>query len=395
MRTCFVHIGTHKTGTTSLQLAMSRLAPDFRSRGYLYASTGRPAEGPHGHHNLAWEMTGDWRFRREHGTLGDLLREIASAPMHVVLSSEDFESCVEHVDKLSGFVERLRAQDLRVTLVIYIRNQIDYATSLYATLLNFGLAQPFEAFAHEIVRSGRFAWREWVFAFDYDRALGTLERLGGIQVVARSYDAVSERGLFADFFEILGLDPATLEHDPDLRAYRRPLLSDLLKAFVQNRQGRALDRIEGAVVDELCRAVSGSALAVSPRLRAEMADAFRESNRHVCERYLLPPFTLEHPATADEETGGVWIDSVFSDASVARLGAVAGAMTAEVSAVSAERDSLLERVRTLEQEIGGLKASVAQLSTAGEALQRERDALTRSTSWKATAPLRRLRGWIR
>jgi hypothetical protein len=70
-------------------------------------------------------------------------------------------------------------------------------------------------------------------------------------------------------------------------------------------------------------------------------------------------------------------------------------MTAEVSAVSAERDSLRERVRTLEQEIGGLKASVAQLSTAGEALQRERDALTRSTSWKATAPLRRLRGWIR
>src|SRR5215831_15350027 len=111
MRTCHVHIGTHKTGTTSLQLAMSENAPALLRHGYLYAATGRPAEVPTGHHNLAWEITADRRFRPAYGTLEDLIREVRHHSGDVILSSEGFESTVAqaHLEGLTRFVDQLQA----------------------------------------------------------------------------------------------------------------------------------------------------------------------------------------------------------------------------------------------------------------------------------------------
>lgn len=65
IRTCFVHIGTHKTGTTSLQVALNRHCTELDGQYYLYPRTGRPTMAPDGHHNIAWEIAGDWRFQRD------------------------------------------------------------------------------------------------------------------------------------------------------------------------------------------------------------------------------------------------------------------------------------------------------------------------------------------
>jgi hypothetical protein len=93
MRQCFIHVGTHKTGTTSLQRALSRHQETLRSRRYLYPRTSRPPQAPDGHHNVALEISGDRRFRSEYGTLEDLIAEIQGArDHHILLSSEDLFS---------------------------------------------------------------------------------------------------------------------------------------------------------------------------------------------------------------------------------------------------------------------------------------------------------------
>jgi hypothetical protein len=120
-------------------------------------------------------------------------------------------------------------------------------------------------------------------------------------VVVRSYDHSSQSGLFDDFFLILGIAPGTLNFDRGLRAHRRPLAADLLKAFCANRKGAPLNAAENAVVEVLCGSTSGSALGISPRLSSAIESAFRESNARVFRRYGLPFF--DAAGTAQEPTG--------------------------------------------------------------------------------------------
>src|SRR6202022_3469950 len=78
MPRCFIHIGTHKTGTTSIQHLLSRNSSALRQMGYYYPDAGRLELHP-GHHNLAWGISGDRRFRDDYGTIDDLIREVENS----------------------------------------------------------------------------------------------------------------------------------------------------------------------------------------------------------------------------------------------------------------------------------------------------------------------------
>jgi hypothetical protein len=77
---------------------------------------------------------------------------------------------------------------------------------------------------------------------------------------------------------------------------------------------------------------------------------------------------------------------------VLALGAV---VNGDLDRLRSERDAFAARVDALEVEVGRLTTHAAQLAAAGEKMRRERDALTASTTWRATAPLRWLRSRIR
>src|SRR5207248_9700162 len=91
-RRVLLHVGLHKTGTTALQLFLSNSAEHLQAQGVVYPRSGRPPESTAGHHNIAWQLAGDRRFRSSAGTLDDVASEIASWPGDAILSSEDFES---------------------------------------------------------------------------------------------------------------------------------------------------------------------------------------------------------------------------------------------------------------------------------------------------------------
>jgi hypothetical protein len=163
MRTCVVHIGTHKTGTTSLQMASSRHSADLQRHNYLYPRTGRPPGAADGHHHIARELSGDRRFRPEYGAAADLLAEVRDSYQDVILSSEDFECSVLDPCGFEAFVRLLRANHFAIRVIVYLRNQVDYAQSLYQTMLPFGVPDSFGAFLGKILEDGRFCWQEWVF----------------------------------------------------------------------------------------------------------------------------------------------------------------------------------------------------------------------------------------
>jgi hypothetical protein len=122
----FLHIGTHKTGSTSLQNRLHTSREALLKHGILYPETGLSGTA---HHELAWKAglgARDW----DPDYLSRSFRAIATEAEQlgvdtVVLSSEEFSS----VRKVKAFQELSELFDVRV--VAYLRKQDRYLESTY------------------------------------------------------------------------------------------------------------------------------------------------------------------------------------------------------------------------------------------------------------------------
>ena len=157
MRKCFLHVGTHKTATTSIQHFLDSHPQELARSGYLYPRVGRPEEARAGHHNIAWEISGDRRFRADYGDGEALIREIADTDHNIIISSEDFECSAHHAGKFGKFIVAIQKLGIRMSVIVYLRSQIDYAESLYCTLLQFGFDQPFSLFCEKYWRPVQYS----------------------------------------------------------------------------------------------------------------------------------------------------------------------------------------------------------------------------------------------
>jgi hypothetical protein len=308
MRKCFLHIGTHKTATTSIQRLLDSHPQELERDGFLYPAVGRPDDAPAGHHNLAWEITGDRRFRPDFGTEADLVRELASSGRNIVLSSEDFESSVYFRGRFESFLGAIQKLGIEISLVVFLRNQISYAESLYSTLLLLGFTQPFSAFCDDILAAGEVRWREWIFSFRYDKFVDDLEAFGNVEIVARSYDQPAAGSPVLEFLSAVGLAPQPyvgneLPHDNP-----RPDIGDCIRHYWKNRAGYSLNDRDFETFLAPFRQGSAAWPTMSPASRARFAAAFDERNRRLCERLRLPPLEL---TPQGEANGGPPLDEIF------------------------------------------------------------------------------------
>lgn len=138
----YLHIGIHKTGTTSIQVFFTRNAKILEDNGILYPMTGRPLKYRFGQHQLPWSV-----FSKEHyvpdfewkNKLKDtdvdfvwesLRNEINNSVADVVIiSSEEFD--VLNTQEIANVGKRLSSYD--ITPVIFIRNHADFIESSYRT----------------------------------------------------------------------------------------------------------------------------------------------------------------------------------------------------------------------------------------------------------------------
>jgi hypothetical protein len=308
MRKCFLHIGTHKTATTSVQHLLDGHPRELEIDGFLYPAVGRPDDAPTGHHNLAWEISGDRRFRSDFGTAGDLVRQLATTSRNIVLSSEDFESSVYFRGRFESFLGAIQKLGIEISLVIFLRNQIDYAESLYSTLLLFGFTQPFSAFCDDILAAGEVRWREWIFPFRYDKYLAGLESIANIDMIVRSYDRPATGSPVLEFLSAIGLAPQRYLGNELPQDNLRPDLADCIRHYWRNRAGYSLDDRDFETFLAPFRQTGAGWPTMSPASRARFAAAFDECNRRLCERLRLPPLELTPQGGAN---GGPPLDEIF------------------------------------------------------------------------------------
>lgn len=146
MRKVVLHVGLEKTGTTFLQETFLLNQKQLASQGILYPKSGR--EGCH-HYWLAkafgfcFEVE---KFDRKKAALAipELELELESTNKDTILiSSEHFDFNVTE-EACQNFRSYFSAYD--VDVVIFLRNQVDYAQSLYIEHIKWGGEKTFREF---------------------------------------------------------------------------------------------------------------------------------------------------------------------------------------------------------------------------------------------------------
>jgi hypothetical protein len=314
MRRCFLHIGTHKTGTKSLQTTLDSARESLTTRRFLYPATGIPP-GSAGQHNIAWQLRGDSRFTSAFGTVEELLAEIDKSDHDVILSSEDFGCAVD--SGLESFVGKLE-QRCEVEIIIYVRDQVSYARSLYIEMLSHGCNRTFSEFFSEVIERREFRWRDWVFAFDYRALLSQLRRLS--TVIVRHFDP--GQSVISDFLSILKLSPSHLQIDPEYRTHRQQSINSALALFYKNCTGRQLEGAVGeCIIREAVTSIFGDAeIDVELRGRQNLVSLFEELNHWTEAQFGIPRLMNRDRAVPQSlPTTRVYLEDVFSAATVRQI----------------------------------------------------------------------------
>ena len=200
-----LHVGTHKTGTKTLQafLLENRLA--FARAGIYVPASGRAQLGPDtlspGHHALAWDV-----LHGGSGVLAEVLADIQAArPPAAILSSEEFVHLHMQPGRAAFLRDAFGASGYDVTIVLYVRSQAPYAESLYAELTKSGMPPPFGVFLNTLLAQGEMRFGDRRLAFEYDRiALAFASSFGAQSVVVRPYpEGAAPRVLIDDFLRVL------------------------------------------------------------------------------------------------------------------------------------------------------------------------------------------------
>jgi hypothetical protein len=309
MRTCFIHIGTHKTGTTAIQQLLWRNRSRLQQRGYSYPQAGR-LEGLPGQHNLAWQISGDHRFQDDYGTIDDLIREVKNSSGDIILSSEDFECSLYNSRKFSGFISLLQSNGFSITVILYLRNQIDYLPRIYLTLLSFGLDLTFDRVLGPTLDQGEFRWQDWIFNFDYCDLLRRIEENANIEVIVRSYEQ-SGSSVCRDFLSIFNLTLSDLDVEDEVFANMSLSLPEYVRMFLRNRTGRQLLEDEERVLNNL-PSKEANKIALSPAVRLDLFQRFKETNQNLFIKYgILEPKINDTEGIKDYPPP--YIDKLFSE----------------------------------------------------------------------------------
>jgi len=273
MKTLFLHIGTHKTGTTTLQQFLSSNRELLSQKGWLYPRAGC-TESHHGHHDVAWGFSDRKPF-----DFGPLKREIEESPCdRVVLSSEEFEFC-----RSAGRI-RETFDYCEVRVVLYLRRQDDLLLSEYNQHLKSGISfKPLEQFAQMLDRHGRLDYvglcQRWAKTF------------GKESVIARVY--YPDASIIDEFCSAVELPNIEPRSSPNLFANRSldPRVTGALKMLNQLRPKGVSESIYkdlfGLVRKFAAKLDAEKKFALmSPPERRKFMERYEESNRTLYESFL-------------------------------------------------------------------------------------------------------------
>ena len=148
-----MHIGAHKTGTTFLQACLALGKEKFKSESISIVNRQDMIDEEAIFENLWGYLKGDLTLPNAvENSKGQLYQEIVASGNNVLISNEDlFKNIRKFGDfyaKASKGIEFFQNlfEDYEIHVVFYIRNQIDYVSSIYTQFVHLGRSYSFNEF---------------------------------------------------------------------------------------------------------------------------------------------------------------------------------------------------------------------------------------------------------
>jgi hypothetical protein len=213
----FIHIGTHKTGTKSIQNFLRTHASSLRKCGILVPTAGTlsPVSG---HHNIAWQVRKDPRYRIRVGGIDELIAELKYSETSTgVISSEDFEYLLQYPHELRAFDERLTTAGFATKYLVYFREIEGYARSLFCELESTNGPMDYRVFRQSIQDEGSVCINDdWYYEFRHGLFIEKWEAIVGPKLHQCSYDeAIRGLGLLPSFLMMIGAPNAIFHESLD------------------------------------------------------------------------------------------------------------------------------------------------------------------------------------
>lgn len=187
MKKVILHIGRHKSGTSSLQGFLHTNSDILKGMGVLYPNTGRGKQVAH--HRLASFLERPERDSKEYQQLkAQLKREVRNFD-NIIISSEGFQNCRD----LEGLRDFFIGYHLHI--VVYFREILDYLQSAYAqSVQNTNESREFELYAEQTKLNYQAFYNRWAEIAD------------SISAHYFHRSALKNQDIIDDFLAVSGLD---------------------------------------------------------------------------------------------------------------------------------------------------------------------------------------------
>ncbi|HEX3230055.1 MAG TPA: hypothetical protein VHQ95_13860 [Pyrinomonadaceae bacterium] len=195
-RICYIHIGPHKTGTSSIQWFLQENRAELLKYGYFVPETATR----HGaHHPIARMLCGQELPDHQRSVAAKFTRGLIETPCEaVVISSEALEGLLRNRDHAKIFFTLIRELNLEPKLVVFPRNQSQRINSSYSSgIKTFRLSGSFETFVQGVTQG---------FAFRYSPLIELADAYNA-ELIARPFTGETiGRGVVPEFLLAIGIN---------------------------------------------------------------------------------------------------------------------------------------------------------------------------------------------
>ena len=198
-RVCYIHVGPHKTGTSSIQWFLKENRTEFLKHGYFVPESG----ARHGaHHAIVRNLCGQQLPERQASAGSNFARALEETPCEaVVISSEDLHNLLRKREYAEAFFGRIEKLNLKPKLVMFPRNQSQWINSRYTEVVKgFRRSEPFQIFATaEAARPRGLTFSTWT----------ELAAAHQTELIARPFtNETISRGVVPQFLLAIGMNPS-------------------------------------------------------------------------------------------------------------------------------------------------------------------------------------------
>jgi hypothetical protein len=209
-RLCYIHIGPHKTGTSSIQWFLKRNRAELLKHGYFVPESGANRGA---HHALVEKLSGlEVGEHREPLVARSIRALLETSCEAIVISSEALAGILGRRKHAVLFFSRIEELNLEPKLILFPRNHPQWINSSYASSVKgFRRWAPFQPYALGFVQSPGARFSRWI----------ELANAHAAELIARPFTKETiVRGVIPEFLQSIGIKSSQFR-DGEIRRNER------------------------------------------------------------------------------------------------------------------------------------------------------------------------------